>query len=270
VAILRNYAMLWSIERQPGALGFHYDEHCYEIYRAVKRSGHGCDFVDITSDLAKYAVVFAPCACLADKALADRLDAFAQAGGTVVLTPQSGARTPANTMWAYPRPGAFVAMAGLTVEEVRPYHHGQTETLEPAGGQSPVPAATVEKWVEVLACREAQPIAQFADGALKGKCAAARNARGKGAVYYLGVYLPAGALEAFAAVVLPPFPITAIPPGVEITRRTGKQGSFLFVINHADQPQTLALPKAYPELLTGETLGPEVTLEANQVRVFTV
>ena len=270
VAILRNYAMLWSAERQPGAPGFHYDAHCYEIYRAVKRTGHGCDFVDIGSDLGRYAVVFAPCACLADKALADRLDAFAQAGGTVVLTPQSGARTPTNTMWAYPRPGAFVAMAGLTVEEVRPYHHGQTETIEPAGGQSPVPAATVGKWVEVLACREAQPVAQYAGGALKGACAATRNVRGKGAVYYLGVYLPPTALEGFAAAVLPPFPVGALPPDVEVTRRTGKQGSFLFVINHSKQPQTVTLPKAFPELLTGGTLGPEVRLEGNKLLIFKV
>lgn len=267
-AILRSYPLLWSVERQPGAAGFHYDDHCYEIYRAVKRTGHNCDFVNIDGDLSKYKVVFAPCLCLVDKKLADKLDAFAQAGGTVVFTPQSGARTPSNTMWAYPRPGALTAMAGLTVEEVRPYHHGQTEAIEPAGDKSPVPAATVAKWVEVLACKEAQPIAQFAGGRIKEKCAAARNARGKGTVYYLGVYLPAEAMAAFAAAVLPAFPIANIPENVEITRRTGKQGSYVFVINHGNQSEVITLPHALVELITGEKAGPEVKIARNGVLIF--
>ena len=268
VAILRSYDMLWSIERQPGAAGFRYDDHCFEVYCAIKRTGHGCDFVDIDGDLAKYKVVFAPCLCLADKGLADKLDAFAQGGGTVVFTPQSGARTPNNTMWAYPRPGALAAMAGLTVDEVRSYHHGQTETIEPVGGTPHIPAANVETWVEVLACKEAQPIAQFGEGRLKEKCAAARNTRGQGAVYYLGVYLPPDALAAFAAAVLPAFPISKIPPGVEVTRRVGKQGSFLFIMNHGAQSQTVTLPKALPELITGDTVGPEVKIARNGILVF--
>ena len=117
-------------------------------------------------------------------------------------------------------------------------------------------------------CIRDRPVAQFAGGRLKEKCAAARNACGKGMVYYLGVYLPAEAMAAFAAAVLPAFPIADIPENVEIARRTGKQGSYMFVINHGSQSEVITLPQALAELITGEKAGPEVKIARNGVLIF--
>jgi beta-galactosidase len=41
-----------------------------------------------------------------------------------------------------------------------------------------------------------------------------------------------------------------VPAGVEVTCREGLQGSYLLVLNHADQPVTIRLPGAFRDLLT--------------------
>jgi beta-galactosidase len=267
IAMIRNFDNLWAIERQPGASGFSYDRHCYEIYRAIKQHGWACDIVDVDTDLCGYRIVFAPCLTLLDEKTAARLDAFAQAGGVVVFTPQSGARTLENKMSDKTRPGLLAALTGVTVEEVRPYHHGQTNTVEFTQGKLARTQCAVGTWVEILQCGEAVPVAEFRDETFAGKPAITCNARGKGKAYYMGVLLPAPTLRDFLSDILPEFPIKDIPVGVEAILRGGAR-RLVFLLNNTSERQGLTLPGQFRDILSGETVGPKVILARNGVLVL--
>jgi len=268
VGLIRSYESLWSIERQSGAVGFRYDDHCYDLYRAVKQNGHGCDMLAADGDFRRYPVILAPCLNLVDEALAARLDAYVKAGGTLILTPQSGTRTPTNTMSDRTRPGLLADMAGITVEEVRPYHHGQTNEINFAKGPLMAQTCTVGTWVEVLQAKTAEPIAELKDEPFTGRPVITHNAWGKGSVYYMGVYLPEPVLRQFLSGILPDFPVKDIPPGIEITLRKGPQRRLVFVLNNTRERQTVTLPGPMRDLLSGEQVGPKVLLSGNGVLVL--
>ncbi|HOZ46979.1 MAG TPA: beta-galactosidase [Candidatus Hydrogenedentes bacterium] len=268
VALIRSFEVLWSFERQPAAPGFRYDEHCLDLYHAVKRVGHGCAVVDTDADIADYRVVLAPALSIVGPVLKAKLEAYVKAGGTLVLTPQSGARTPTNAMLDMPRPGLLADLAGLTVEEIRPYHHGQQDTIRFVQGPLKDETCAVGSWVEWLECDGADVFAEYTNGIGASKPAIACNTLGQGRVLYLGVMLPRDVLARFLADILPDFPIKGIPEGVEVTRRRADDGRLIFLINHTAHRKRLVLPGRFPELLTGERVGPKVTIGANGVLVL--
>ena len=59
-----------------------------------------------------------------------------------------------------------------------------------------------------------------------------------------------------------------IPEGVEIVQHKNDKGRMVFVLNHTGERQGLKLPGTFPDLLTGETVGPGVTISANGVLVL--
>jgi beta-galactosidase len=268
VAMIRSFESLWSIERQPGMPGFKYDDHCFQMYRAVKQNGHGCDIISPDADFMRYPVIIAPCLNLVDEKLAARLDEYARSGGTLIFTPQSGTRLPSNIMIDQTKPGFLSTMAGIAIEEVRPYHHGQTNEIQFAKGPLIARTATVGDWVEVLQSKTAESIAELRDEPFTGRPVITRNAHGKGNVYYMGVYLPEPLLKEFLGGILPEFPVKDIPEGVEITLRRGQQRRIVFVINNTRERQTVTLPGTFQDILSGEQVGPKVLLSQNGVLVL--
>ncbi len=268
VAIMLSFDSRWSSEGQPGLPGFHYDDHCFDLYRAVKRSGHSCDMVDTDAELKKYAVVIAPCLSVIDDPLAARLEKYVKDGGTLILTPQSGSREITNAMTTMPRPGLLAALIGATIEEIVVAPSDAPQTLNFARGALIAQTCKVRYWFEVLEILGAEPIAEYLDGRLKGKPAIARRGMGNGQIIYLGAYLPHEVLEPFIREYLPDFPMKEIPEGVEVVQQKGETGRLVFVLNHTSERQNVKLPGAFPDLITGETVGPSITISANGILVL--
>lgn len=269
VGLLRSYDARWSGEAQPGAVGFRYDEHCYEYYRVVKRSGHACAIVLPESQFNGYSLIVAPALTVVDDALAARLEQFVRDGGTLILTPQSGSREKNNAMTIMPRPGLFAGLIGATVDEIVA-STDSPQTISFARGALITQTCSVRNWFEVLELVGAEAVAEYAEGRLKGKAAIARRSVGNGHVIYIGVYLPRETLEAFIAEFLPEFPLKDIPPMVEVIQQKSEKSRLLFVINHAAERQSLKLPGQYSDLITGETVGPAITISSNGVLVLQV
>lgn len=269
VAILRSFEARWSADAHPVAPGFRYDEHVYDLYRAVKRSGHSCDFISTEVDInEKYLVLIAPALRCVDETLAEKLEAYVKNGGTLVLTPQSGSRTMSNGWTPSPLPGLFASLTAVSIEEVVADRGDRAQAVHFARGALIAQQCKVRTWFEVLECHGAEPVAEYLEGRLKGKTAIARRGLGSGQVFYMGVYLPREFIEPFISELLPEYPVTEIPEGVEIVQRKGEKGRFVFVLNHTNARQHLKLPGKFPDLLTGESIGPAVTVSANGILIL--
>ena len=111
-------------------------------------------------------------------------------------------------------------------------------------------------------------IAEFTDEAIASKPAITCNTCGQGKVYYLGVLLPDAELKDLMGEILPDFPIKNNPEGVEITLRKNAEKRVVFIINHAPERRTVTLPGPFLELLSGQTVGPELTIARHGVLVL--
>jgi beta-galactosidase len=60
-------------------------------------------------------------------------------------------------------------------------------------------------------------------------------------------------------------PVVPTRPGVEVVRRGGPDQSYVFVVNHTDEPASVAVTGT--ELLTGSPAAGELTVPAGAVRV---
>ena len=115
----------------------------------------------------------------------------------------------------------------------------------------------------------AESLAEYLEGRLKGKPAITRRTVGNGQVIYIGVQLPE-ILTKFLADFLPDFPIKDIPEEIDVMVRHAKDRQFIFVLNAHHDRNDLKLPGQYQDLLTGETVGPKVTISANGILILKV
>jgi beta-galactosidase len=158
-------------------------------------------------------------------------------------------------------PGAFRELLGVRSEEFHPLLAGETVRLDDG--------ATASVWLEDLALAGAEAAACYADGPLAGTPAVTRHAAGEGVAWYVATRLDDAATERWVAEacagagVAPA--VVDLPPRLEAVRRRGPQATYLFLINHADEPA--AVPARGTDLLTGRAHDGMVEVPAGGVAV---
>jgi beta-galactosidase len=108
----------------------------------------------------------------------------------------------------------------------------------------------------------AAAVATFASGPLAGKPAAVRNRHGRGTAWYIGCDLPAAALGDIVGAAVAEAGLTVpvaaeLPDDVELATR----GGYHFLLNHSPEPRTVRLKEQSVDLLSGDSHGPDITLE---------
>ncbi len=130
------------------------------------------------------------------------------------------------------------------------------ERLQILDGQSPV----------VLACFGAS------NGWLDDQVAIALNPYGNGFVYTVGAYLDVASQQALTDQILNDARLEMFetPPGIEVRPRTLVNGEpVYFIINHTRLPQTVSLPWAAFDHLTGKISAGEMEFAGYAVAIVT-
>ncbi|MFD4026276.1 beta-galactosidase [Streptomyces sp. NPDC058576] len=213
-----------------------------EHYLPLWEANIAVDFVGPGADLSRYRLVIVPHLYLVDDQDAQNLHRFAENGGHVLMSYFSGIVDGQDRTRPGGYPGAFRDLLGLTTEEFWPLPAGREQTLALADGRTG--RATV--WHEEVVPGTAKTLAAFADGPLAGSPAVTRNTYGLGSVTYLActpdrTTFRALVHEAAAAASVTPL-LPDVPPGVEVTLRSGGDGEALFLLNHNDRPVSVAVP----------------------------
>jgi beta-galactosidase len=245
----------WNQGAHPTSL-LTYAEHPVAMHRALWQLGITADGVRPGADLSGYRLVVVPTLYLVDDAAVAELTRFVEGGGQLVVSFASGLVDENDHVRLGGYPGAFRDLLGLRSEEIFPLAEGETVQVaagELGGGQ----AWTGSIWTEFTHLAGAEAIARYLDGPVAGQPAITRHAVGAGAAWYIGTVLDDAALTALldrvaiAADVHPPVPA---PPGVEVVRRKGPQGSYLFVLNHSQVASTI-ITNGYDLVSQQETTG---------------
>jgi len=266
VAILFDWHSWWGVElnsHPSGDVDQMTDVRAW--HRALWERGVTCDFAHPESDLSSYRLVLVPQLYLASDATSAGLQRYAEAGGHVVVGWFSGVVDEDDHIRLGGYPGAFRDLLGVRVEEFAPLRPGESVRVEGL----PVPA-TGTMWTERGAATDAQVVAGYADGPSAGDPAVTRRAAGAGVAWYVGTRLDAAGLDEVLGTAVRQAGIEpalgALPPGVEVVRRRGPDGDYLFVVNHGDDP--VIVPVEGTNLISGATWASTTSLAGGDVAVI--
>mgnify|MGYP002232825750 FL=1 len=243
-AIVHDWQNKWALEGScgPRNAGMGYWDELKRHYNALAREGIAVEFVDQNADLTGYGLVVVPMLYLLTDAFAKKLCAFAQNGGTVIVTYWSGVVDKSDLCRLGDTPYGLTELLGLRRTEIDGMYDGETRRCVPSAGCT-LPAALASTLCEVAALDEkdpAEPLSLYEEDYFAGHPAAAVHRYGKGRAYYLASRFDEAFYRAFyhdaaKKIGLSPAWPEALPEGVLAVRR----GSFVFVQNCTEQPATV-------------------------------
>ena len=249
------------------------------LYRHCYREGIACGFVHPEDDLSPLKVLYVPHWLIWKPEWTERLEAFAQNGGTVILGARTGTRDGDNQVVRETAPGfGLSALAGVTVEEFG--------RLAPPGGDGLFPARhgngplsippqlatessqrkytftygnheiTAGHLYELLRpAKGTEVVGTWTNRFASGEAAITTRQVGRGTVVYLGTYLTEEFVAKFAPGILarasvePLLP--GLPEGVEVTVRQAADRQLMFILNTREQPARVEGVPDGRDLLTG-------------------
>lgn len=227
---------------------------------AFYRLGLTTDFRRSTDRLAGYRLVVVPMQYLMTDAGARNLRAFAESGGTVVVTYFSGIVDENDHIRLGGYPGAFVDLLGIRIEEFFPLRAEERVQLSRYGSGL--------RFSELGRATGAEVLAEYTSGPTTGSPAISRNRLGGGAAYYVGTSLTgAGVLQLLSDIVgdAGVAPAHAVTGDVEVVRRSDDERTWTFAINHGDSVAVVHVDGI--DLLTGTVTDGRLTVPAGGVAV---
>lgn len=239
IAVLYSPEDEYAFKIQPQTNGMYYMEQPMMLHSAFAKYGLNVDVISQREDISGYKVIVAPEMYVTDAAVVKKLYAFAEKGGTVILTNRSGVKNEHNNCIMEQLPTVYRKLIGAYVEEYDPIGYDSASVKLTDG--------TVYKcrqWCDVVHPETAETVAVYDSEFYKGKSAITRNGYGKGTAYYIGTVCEKSLYNRLAKDILIstgiPF-ADGIPDNVEITTRTGDNITARFIFNNTDKEQCFNL-----------------------------
>ena len=240
VVMLYGADQEFALKNQRPSRNFAYWTQMKLFHDACMGLGVNMDVAPEDVELAGYRVAVVPTHYVTDPALAARLEDFAAAGGTVVLTNRSGVKDKNNNcIFGEPLPTVFRHLCGCRVEEYDAIGEKKNRIARDNGD-----AFAVTGWCDVLAPEGAQVWARYTEKFYAGAAAVTRNPFGAGCAYYVGAVGERAMYRALMGQICRERGIPlldGLPAGVEVTTRAGAGGSYRFFFNNTLREQRFVL-----------------------------
>ena len=281
VAMIYDYESIWALRIQPAYEGMknvpnnrwsgeNYYQAIQRYYEALFRVGVNVDMVALEADFSPYKVVFASHLHILRDDIALRLKEFVKNGGVLVVDSRTAVKNESNLCYDRTLPGLLSEPLGIVIEEYEALPVGMEYTV--IGNREMTGRFTAQAFTDWIMPTSAESLGQFEPWHMQGYAPLTRNQFGTGWGYYVGVIVKeAGFYDHLIADVLDKAKVTPVlkpPMGVEVSIREGKGRQLIFIINHTEETQEIALPEEKLDLLTGEKVHGMLKLERYGVAVL--
>ena len=267
--ILYDTENRWAIDfAQAGNNGaMKYFDTVVMHYRALWEQGYAVDFCDMRecTDLSGYDLVSAPMLFMTRNGIEKKLRAFVERGGVLLTTYWSGVVDAYDLAYLGAVPHDLTDVLGLRATELDALYPEQSNGLRTKDGA----AYKITELCGLVELRGAEVEGTYTSDWYAGQPCLTRHTYGKGEAWYLAAKADQNALNALYRRLaeragLPRAMDTELPYGVVAVER----GGVVFLQNYSGEERTVALDKAYHELLTDRDVSGEVTLPVCGVMVL--
>jgi beta-galactosidase len=245
-------------------------------FKALERAHIPFDFVNVKDEgtsapLTGYDLVVYPHPTIMTEARAALLKEYASNGGTLLIGCRSGYKDINGLAPMMPMPGLLAELTGCTV--------GDFTHIGPADGAvymvwdgKRVPAPSFN---DILEPADGCEVLGVYDGNYySGAPALTKNKVGEGEVYTFGSVFGEETVAAFIeklGVTSPVAECLTLPEEMELSVRESADGTkYVFLLNYESKPMTITAHCAMPDLISGETVCGEYTVQPYDVLVLKV
>lgn len=257
-AVLYDRENDWAIAdvQGPRNVDMHYREAVQKNYRALREQGLNVDVIAMEHSLSDYKVLAAPMTYMFKDGYEEKLRAYVENGGTLVLSYWSGLVDGTDRCFLGGTPYGLMDVAGLRSTETDAlYDWEENHAIPEAGSHLGISNVyTCKNLCELVKVSDAEVLMRYGEDFYQGYPVLTHKAFGKGHVYYVCADMELGFYQDFygrvAAEAGLKSPIEIIPEGVSVTVRENEDTEYLFIQNYARKPQAVPVPAEY-ELLYG-------------------
>jgi beta-galactosidase len=271
VAIVYDYESIWATRFQKSFSENNWHHQMRNFQAALLRAGINVDMVRPGQDLAGYRMVVAPELYLLPDVLARQLDGFVRGGGVLVTGIRTGVKDEHSRCHARTLPGLLSDALGIRIDEYESLGGGIAYPVKGAGDLAG--SFTADCYADWVTTTTAEKLVGYEPWHVASYAAATRNRCGKGWGYYVGANVKEeaffDALMRDAAAKAGVAPVVAPPAGVEASVREGGGRKLLFLVNHGEEPKSVAVPAGATAQL-GEVKDGKVELGAYGVAVLKI
>lgn len=271
-ALMFDWNNRWAIANANGPRkDKQHDEIVQEHYAALAGAHVNIDIVDEEKPLQGYSLVSAPMLYMVKPGLAERLRAFVEKGGTLVLTYFSGYVDENDLCFLDGMPGPLRPLAGVWAEEIDALYPGQSNkiVMRPGNALGLEGEFACGFLCELAHAEGAQALADYGEDFYAGMPAVTENRLGKGRVIYLAARAEQKFLDLLYERLLRDAgvaPIVDAPAGVIVKEREKDGKKYTFLLNFAGQDVRMAVPEGL-DLVAGARVRGETALKNRQVMI---
>jgi beta-galactosidase len=205
-----------------------------------------------------------------DGELAARLQRFVEQGGTLVMSAHSALKDRDNAMTGLPIPNHLTNLFGVELDSFQTYQPPSRDRN--AVRFDDATTLPIHVFAEVLRPNTARVLGRWDRDYLKELPAVTERQFGKGkAVYYGSLFNLESVrylLKRYAGEQgLQPL-LTDVPEMVEVTRRTGGEADYYFLINHGETPAAVNVGSGFIDLATDDASPAMVQIAPFDYRVL--
>lgn len=269
VCILYDWNCRWAVENAQTGLahGMAYHETVLNHYHAFWRAGIPVTFCDMReeTDLSGFSLVICPQLYMFMNGIEEKLRAFTEAGGTLVMTYFSGIADSTNLTFLGDAPHSLTDVFGVRETEMDALYPDEENTVVMDNGRT----YRATGICSLLAEEGCEVAGTYGKDFYAGGAAITRNAYGKGTAWYIGARLDPDCLDDFytslaSSLHLEPALDVSLPRGVIAHRR----GDMVFLQNYSGKPAFFSLPGSWQDACTDEKVPDTVELPAWSVRMI--
>ncbi|WP_045761095.1 beta-galactosidase [Xanthomonas albilineans] len=269
VALINDFDSRWAIGFQKHAADFDPVAQMKVFYRPLRQQAQVVDVVSALAPLDGYKLVVAPSLNVLSEVQLQRLKAYVEHGGHLVLGPRSAMKNSDNGLYPQRQPGPLAALLGGRVQQFY-----ALDTPIPVVGDGVDGSARI--WAEQLQATGSDTEAPMhygtANGWLDGTPALLTRRVGKGRITYVGAWFDEATQDRLTAAWLRQAqvraPLADVPAEVEVGVRSAGARRIVVLINHGAVAQTVRLPAPMRSLLHADTISEVVHLGPDDVAVM--
>lgn len=256
VGIIFDWDNYWALEYTSGPnVDLKYVDQIHQYYQYFYEHHIPVDMIPVDGDFSRYKAICAPVLYMVKEGVAEALEAFVEAGGTLITGMMSGIVDQSDNVHLGGYPGPLRRLCGIWAEEIDALAPEQSNTLRFPDGTE----AQCKLLCDIIRPEGAEILAAYGGDFYEGTPAVTKNSFGKGTVYYVGTQPDHDGIAKILDALTAGADVKPLIPDeteLEVDLRTIEGREYWFIINLTGTPKSA--PESFrgkTDILTGKPVG---------------